>query len=103
LSSTIPGDPFGTQKEAKSNTAPDPSVVKRAHERADTDSSSQAIHHTLGIKNGQSSPGDHKHDGKSSKRLMDGITITGSRGGNAALADLITKLSVALGFTDSTS
>jgi hypothetical protein len=35
--------------------------------------------------------------------IMEGITVSGSKGGNAALADLITKLAAALGFTDATS
>lgn len=58
---------------------------------------------SLGPGNLQASPGDHKHDGTTSKQLMTGITITGSKGGNAALADLITKLAAALGFTDGTT
>jgi chemotaxis response regulator CheB len=58
---------------------------------------------TLGAGNLQASPGDHKHDGTTSKKLMTGITISGSKGGNAALADLITKLAAALGFTDATT
>jgi hypothetical protein len=58
---------------------------------------------TLGPGNLQASPGDHKHDGITSKKLMTGITISGSKGGNAALADLITKLAAALGFTDATT
>jgi hypothetical protein len=58
---------------------------------------------SLGTGNLQASPGDHTHDGTTSKKLMAGITVTGSKGGNAALADLITKLSAALGFTDATT
>jgi chemotaxis response regulator CheB len=58
---------------------------------------------SLGPSNLQAAPGDHKHDGVTSKKLMTGITITGSKGGNAALADLITKLAKALGFTDATT
>jgi hypothetical protein len=56
-------------------TAPDiPSSQEsdREHTNADTDSSATALHHTLGIKNTQGSPGDHKHDGKSSKLLGKG-------------------------------
>ena len=101
--STIPGDPFGTRKEAKSDGELPPREVARLHRNADTDSSQQASHHTLGIKHDQASPGDHKHDGKSSRRIMEGITISGSKGGNAALGNLITALSAALGFTDNTT
>lgn len=83
--------------------SPTPQEVKDFHRRADTDSGALAIHHTLGPRNAQASPGDHTHDGSSSKLLMEGITITGAKGGNAALADLITKLAETLGFTDGTT
>lgn len=103
---TIPGDPFGSVKETAEESELSTQEVSRIHRKADTDSSQRAVHHTLGIKHDQASPGDHKHDGKSSIRLeplMEGITITGSKGGNVALGNLITQLSVALGFTDSTT
>lgn len=88
---------------AEDKTAPSQLEVQKFHKNADTDGSSQSIHHTLGTKRGQASPGDHTHNGGDSKQLMEGITITGSRGGNAALADLLTKLSDALGFTNGTT
>jgi hypothetical protein len=34
---------------------------------------------------------------------MEGIELTGSKGGNVALANLITELAAILGFTDSTT
>jgi hypothetical protein len=58
---------------------------------------------SLGPGNLQASPGDHTHDGITSKRLMEGIELTGSKGGNVALANLITELAAILGFTDSTT
>ena len=58
---------------------------------------------SLGPGNLQASPGDHNHDGTTSKRLMEGIELTGSKGGNVALANLITELAAILGFTDSTT
>ena len=79
-----------------------PQTVARFHNKSDVDSSSEAQHHTLGIKKDQASPGDHKHDGSTSKRLLEGTTITGSRGGNAAVASIIAAL-VKLGATDSTT
>lgn len=103
MSSIIPEDPFGNIKQPKGRVSPDPSVVNRFHERADTDSSSTAAHHTLGVKHDQASPGDHKHEGQGSLRLMEGVTIIGSKGGNSALGDLISKLSTVLGFTDATT
>lgn len=79
-----------------------PQTVARFHNKSDLDSSSEAQHHSLGIKKDQSSPGDHKHDGSTSKRLLEGVTITGAKGGNIALASVIAAL-VKLGATDSTT
>ncbi len=101
--SVVAGDPFSYQKKEFTKDSPPPDQVAGFHARSDLDSSWQAQHHTLGIKHDQASPGDHIHDGKSSRRIMEGITVTGSKGGNVALANLITKLSAALGFTDSTT
>ena len=101
--STVPGDPFGTKKEPVNKLSPSPREVDFMHQRADTDSSQGAIHHSLGMKNGQASPGDHKHNGLNSRRIMEGITITGAKGGNVALANLITALAASLGFTDNTT
>jgi hypothetical protein len=97
------GDPFGKIKTPAINPRPLPQEVAAFHSRADTDASPQAIHHTLGIKNGQASPGDHRHNGLNSKRIGEGITVTGSKGGNAALASLMTALVQILGITDSTT
>ena len=101
--SIIPEDPFGPIKEAKQKTTPPPDEVNRLHDKSDVDSSQMAQHHTLGLKHDQASPGDHTHNGQNSKLLMENVTISGSRGGNAALASLITALSDALGFTDGTT
>lgn len=47
-----------------------PGEVDRVHERADTDTSRRALHHTLGSQRNQASPGDHIHDGFTSKKLV---------------------------------
>lgn len=47
--------------------------VNRIHSKSDNDSATTAQHHTLGILHNQASPGDHKHDGKSSKKLGKGV------------------------------
>lgn len=78
-------------------------AVKEMHKKADTDSSAFAIHHTLGVKHDQASPGDHLHDGINSRLLLEGITLTGSKGGNVALANLITILATTFGLTDNTT
>jgi hypothetical protein len=82
--------------------APTALEVRRAHTNADTDGGEGSIHHTLGSRKGQSSPGDHDHRGGSSVLLLDGATISGSRGGNAAVASIIAAL-VELGATDTTT
>ena len=81
----------------------DPQTVKAFHEKADTDASAQAIHHTLGPKNGNAAGGDHNHIvGTPYKKPLSGVTLSGSRGGNAALPSIIAAL-VKMGATDSTT
>lgn len=58
---------------------------------------------SLGTGNLQASPGDHDHKGTTSKKLLDGITLTGSKGGNAALTNLINMLESEFGLTDNTT
>lgn len=81
---------------------PDSRVVADFHTNDDVDSDTDAHHHTLGMGRNQASPGSHKHDGTDSVPLLGDIEITGSRGGNTALASVIAAL-VALGATDSTT
>lgn len=50
-----------------------PSEVSKFHANSDVDSAITAQHHTLGIQHNQSAPGDHKHDGGTSKRIGKGI------------------------------
>lgn len=72
----IPEDPFGEVKTpAKPGQSPDPKVVNQFHARSDNDSGTEAQHHTLGVKANQASPGDHLHDGRASKKLLDGHII----------------------------
>lgn len=67
--------------------------VSQLHRQADTDSQPSAAHHTLGPSGTQAAPGNHRHDGQQSKRLYDPPgSVTGSRGGNAALQSLLTVL-----------
>lgn len=99
----VPGDPFANRKEPVVKDQPSPRDVAHLHARSDVDSSSQAQHHTLGIKHDQASPGDHKHDGKSSRKLLEGKTLNGTKSGGTALTNLIDMLETALGFTDNTT
>lgn len=97
----VGGNKYKGQYEALSSDVP-PQIVRDFHKRADTDSSPQAIHHTLGAKSGQAAGGDHNHDGSNSRRILKGTTISGSRASGAALVSVINAL-VKLGATDSTT
>ena len=50
-----------------------PTEVNKIHASDDVDTAITAHHHTLGILHNQASPGDHKHNGKSSKRIGAGL------------------------------
>jgi hypothetical protein len=64
--------------------APSSSEVSKAHTNSDVDSSVTSQHHTLGIQHNQGSPGDHTHNGKSSKRIGKGINVGFPTTANAA-------------------
>ncbi len=46
-----------------------PQEIRRDHTRADTDLGPLSVHHTLGQRRNQASPGDHNHDGSTSKKI----------------------------------
>lgn len=81
---------------------PDANTVRDLHMNADTDSGSDAIHHTLGTGVGQAASGAHDHDGNNSPLLLEGITITGARGTATCDQSIIAAL-VRLGASDSTT
>ena len=83
--------------------SPSADLVAKFHANSDVDAGNLSQHHTLGSFPGQAAPGPHTHDGGTSKQLMEGVTLTGAKGGNVALANLITALAAALGFTDNTT
>lgn len=97
----VGGDRYKAQFEAISGDIP-AKAVNDFHRKADTDASQQAIHHTLGSKQDQASPGAHTHNGENSNLIMKGMTITGAKAGNAALASVIAQL-VKLGATDTST
>ena len=74
------------------NTKLTPLQVAELHRQADTDSQPGAAHHTLGPSMTQASPGNHKHNGQDSPELFTPTSVIGSRGGNAALANLLIAL-----------
>ena len=84
------------------NQSPDSREVDNFHINSDKDRDRNAGHHSLGPGYNQSSPGSHKHDGTDSYQLLEGVTISGAKGGNTALASVIAAL-VGMGATDSTT
>lgn len=83
--------PQDSNQQPGAALAPNPDAVNEFHRYSDVDNSPDSHHHTIGIDPNQASPGDHNHDGRNSKSLNAG-TVTGSRGGNVALASLLTTL-----------
>lgn len=87
----------------------------RAHSSSDVDASRNSQHHTLGKGHSQAAPGNHVHDGINGAKLglyqMDpaggkkitSLTLTGSKGGNVALANLIALLKNFIDLTDNTT
>lgn len=72
----IKDDPFGSIKDIKKpGQTVEPKLVNSFHAKSDVDSSTESQHHTIGIKANQAAPGDHIHDGRSSKRLLEGVTL----------------------------
>jgi hypothetical protein len=98
-------DPSRKDPAPKTNV-PDPSpaaeLVKKFHKNAQVDTRPEDIHHTLGTTGNNASPGNHTHDGGTSSLILSGVVITGSRGGNLALASVIGVL-VKMGAKDSTT
>lgn len=93
----IEGDPFGDVKSAidSKNQKFPPDFVNKFHASSDVDNHSNAQHHTLGPKANQSSPGNHIHDGKSSKPIGDGMGLsvqTSSGTADQKIDRLITEL-----------
>jgi hypothetical protein len=84
------------------NPKPDSQVVDDFHTNSDLDMRQESQHHTLGAGQNQAAPGNHTHRGGDSELLLTGLTITGSRGGNAALLSVINIL-VELGATNSST
>jgi hypothetical protein len=81
----------------------DPRVVTQLHRNADTDADKTSAHHTIGPGANQAASGIHTHDGAETRQLGIGITLTGSKGGNAAVASICAALVQILGVTDNTT
>lgn len=74
------------------------------HRQSDKDTRSDAIHHTLGSRTQQASPGDHTHDGGTSPQLIT-ATISGSRTtpNSGAVLEAVMQALVPLGLVDATT
>lgn len=109
------GQVYNGSKDVAGGKVPSATESNRAHFNSDVDLSPRALHHTLGLGRNQASPGNHIHDGTTSPKIgalvpgtsagapVPAFTLTGSKGGNVALTNLITFLKLHFNFTDSTT
>lgn len=109
------GQVYDNQKDHTAGDVPSALESRHQHRQSDVDSGQQAQHHTLGQRRNQASPGNHIHDGVTSPKIgalvvgssasqpVPAFTLTGSKGGNVALTNLITFLKLHFNFTDSTT
>jgi hypothetical protein len=63
------GQTYNADYDQSKWTREAPQESRRAHSRSDVDSGPRSLHHTLGPKHNQASPGDHIHDGITSKKI----------------------------------
>lgn len=104
---TIPNDPYGRIKPDKrtEENIPDARESVISHAESDVDSGQFAQHHTIGTKRDQAASGQHSHTGKDSVLIGKGagLTVTGSRGGNAALDSALQMLAQVIDFDNNTT
>lgn len=99
---STPAGSSGKNPEGKRDFANEPLTpdeVNAVHRYSDKDNNTESQHHSLGRAPEQASPGDHTHDGKESAVLTRYLntsdaapSVTGARGGNVALANLLSAL-----------
>lgn len=63
---------------------PSATEVSNFHTNSDVDTSTTALHHTLGIGHSQAAMGDHTHNGKNSKKIGKGLNPAFPTAANAA-------------------
>jgi hypothetical protein len=109
------GQIYNNENDATAGPGPSALESNVQHKQSDVDSSPKSQHHTLGTGRNQASPGNHIHDGITSPKLgalqMDPagnntipvMVLTGSKGGNVALTNLINMLKNFINFTDNTT
>lgn len=104
MDSMLPPTQGGQQDQSSTQASipMDPLTNRLFHAFDDLDSDASAHHHSLGAGVNQAASGAHTHDGNNSPLLFSG-TVTGSRGGNAALANLISIQASQTGIIDGTT
>ena len=90
-------------KTRAEDPSPSATVVTNFHKNADTDVRRESIHHTLGSGPSQASPGDHSHDGGTSRKILDGYNLTGSKSNPSTMWPSIIACLVRLGAKDNTT
>jgi hypothetical protein len=106
-----PNDPdlnenyFGNDLDFTQWSTMGPLQVTALHTRSDADTGPHSQHHTLGFTRNQAASGSHTHDGISSRKMGAdlALVLTGAKGGNVALTNLIAILKNFILFTDSTT
>lgn len=88
------------EPKPKQDPSPKAEVVIKFHNNAPVNGKREDIHHTVGFGPLEAAPGDHNHRTEGIP-LFDGVTLTGSRAGNAAVQSIIALL-VQWGAKDST-
>lgn len=86
----------------------DPHDVTGIHRNADSNQRTDAMHHTLGGRTTQASPGDHIHDGGTSAQLLTAtisgvITASPTAASVGAVVKQILTALAPLGITDATT
>lgn len=90
------------ERSANEFRRPSATEIREMHTNDDLDVSAESHHHTIGPGVNQAASGAHNHDGNNSPLILEGVTITGGKGGNTAVASIIAALAK-LGATDSTT
>lgn len=109
------GQTYSAQEDSASGNSISPQQSNLDHSSSDSDASPKSQHHTLGTNRNQASPGNHIHDGVTSPKLgplaintsgndtKPALVLTGAKGGNVALTNLIAMLKNFVTFTDNTT
>lgn len=90
-------------KPKKEDPSPTGRIVEMFHKNDDADVRRESHHHTLGPQPAQSSPGDHNHDGGSSRKILDGYLLSGSKANPTTMWPSILQALVRLGAKDNTT